>query len=157
MSLFKRFRNVDRGLCSNFSCIINHEGIFIAGIKEYDYRKERNFDELMGRERRKGMAKTYVTLTGTRHYYGSEFLESGMKVQLIKEPDNEYDREAIRVELEGIGKIGYVANSSYTVLGESFSAGRLYDKIDNKATAKVVLVLPKGVICKVLKRDMNNY
>ena len=43
--------------------------------------------------------------------------------------DNEYDKEAIKVTYEGLGKIGYVANSSYTVIGESMSAGRLYDKI----------------------------
>ena len=38
-----------------------------------------------------------------------------------------YDKEAISVNLAGLGKIGYVANSPYTVLGESYSAGRLYD------------------------------
>ena len=47
------------------------------------------------------MAKTYFTLTGTKHYYGRDFLEKGMQVKLIKEPDNDYDREAIRVELPG--------------------------------------------------------
>ena len=75
------------------------------------------------------MAKTYFTLTGTKHYYGRDFLEKGMQVKLIKEPDNDYDREAIRVELSGLGKIGYVANSPYTVAGESMSAGRLYDQV----------------------------
>ena len=37
------------------------------------------------------MAKTYFTLTGTKHYYGTDFLEKGMKITLEKEPDNEYD------------------------------------------------------------------
>ena len=68
------------------------------------------------------MGKVYFTLTGTQHYYGKDFLKKGMKVRLIKEPENEYDREAIRVELPGLGKIGYVANSTRTVLGESMSA-----------------------------------
>lgn len=31
------------------------------------------------------MAKIYFTLTGTRHYYGSDFLKSGMKIQLEKQ------------------------------------------------------------------------
>ena len=53
--------------------------------------------------------------------------------KLEKEPDNEYDKEAIKVTYEGLGKIGYVANSSYTVIGESMSAGRLYDKIGDAA------------------------
>lgn len=46
-------------------------------------------------------------------------------------------------------KGGYVANSPYTVLGESMSAGRLYDRIGKKAKAKIVFVLENGVICKI--------
>ena len=95
--------------------------------------------------------KTYFTLTGTKYYFGKGFLKSGMKVKLVKEPENHYDSEAIRVELEGLGKLGYVANSTGTVLGESMSAGRLYDHIGKKAEAKVVLVTDHGVLCKVKK------
>ena len=75
------------------------------------------------------MKKVYITITGMDHYHGTDFLENGVKVRLIKDPDNKYDHEAIRVEMEGLGKIGYVANSTYTVLGDSMSAGRLYDRI----------------------------
>ena len=56
-------------------------------------------------------------------------MEKGMKVKLVKEPDNAYDKEAIQVMVKGLGKCGYVANSPYTVLGESMSVGRLYDRI----------------------------
>ena len=98
--------------------------------------------------------KIYITITGTNHYLGVEFLKKGTRVTLIKDPDNKYDREAIRVEMEGLGKIGYVANSTYTVLGESFSAGRLYDRIGDRAAAKVKHVLPKGVICSVREKDI---
>ena len=93
------------------------------------------------------MAKTYFTSTGTRHYFGVYFLKKGMRVELEKEPDNEHDKEAIKVNLEGLGKIGYVANSTYTVLGESMSAGRLYE-------GKVVLVTERGVLCKVCKKSL---
>ena len=72
-----------------------------------------------------------------------------MKVRLIKEPENEIDREAIRVEMKGISKIGYVANSPYTVIGDSYSAGRVYDKIGKTAKARVAHVLPKGLLCYV--------
>ena len=71
------------------------------------------------------------------------------------DPD-EYDKEAIKVTYEGLGKIGYVANSSYTVIGESMSAGRLYDKIGKTAYAKVELVTPAGTICKVCKKSLKN-
>ena len=100
------------------------------------------------------MAKIYFTLTGMKHYFGDDFLEKGMKLELVKEPDNKYDSEAIMVKLKRLGKIGYVANSPYTVIGESISAGRLYDKIGDTASAKIVLVTPRGVICKVCKKSM---
>lgn len=73
---------------------------------------------------------------------------------LEKEPDNEYDKEAIQVKMEGLGCIGHVANSSYTVLGESYSAGRLYDKIGDKASGKVLYVLPTGVLCKLDEKSL---
>ncbi len=51
------------------------------------------------------MKKIYFTITGCQHYHGLCFMEKGMKVKLIKEPDNEYDKEAIRVEIAGAGKV----------------------------------------------------
>ena len=68
---------------------------------------------------------------------------------MVKELDNEYDSEAIKVELEGLGHVGYVANSPYTVEGESYSTGRLYDKIGATAAGTVLYILPKGVLCYV--------
>ena len=44
--------------------------------------------------------KVFITITGTNHYLGDEFLEKGTRVTLIKDPDNKYDHEAIRVEME---------------------------------------------------------
>lgn len=49
----------------------------------------------------------------------------------------------------GLGQIGYVANSPRTVQGESYSAGRLYDKIGETAEGTVMYVLPKGVLAYV--------
>ncbi len=102
------------------------------------------------------MSKIYFTLTGTKYYYGDEFLKSGMKVKLKKEPDNKFDKEAILVKMEGLGDIGHVANSPYTVLGESISAGRLYDKIGDTAKAKVVLVTEHGAICSLNKKSLTD-
>ena len=90
----------------------------------------------------------YFTIAGCSHYFGSDFMEKGMKVKLEKEPDNEYDKEAIQVK--GLGKIGYVANSPFTVKGESMSAGRLYDRIGDKAKGKVVFVVDGGVVCRII-------
>ena len=98
------------------------------------------------------MKKLYFTITGTKHYHGQEFLKKGMTVQLVKEPDNEYDKEAIKVIMKGLDKIGYVANSPYTTVGDSFSAGRLYDKIGKVAEGKILYLLPDGVLCCVTKK-----
>ena len=95
------------------------------------------------------MNAVYITISGTNHYYGNEFMKAGMTVELVKEPDNEHDCEAIIVKMDGLGRVGYVTNSPFTVLGESISAGRLYDKIGEKEEAVIVYVLPKGVICRV--------
>lgn len=100
------------------------------------------------------MADIYFTIAGTNHHHGQEFIEPKMEIKLVKEPDNEVDNEAIKVELPGLGLIGYVANSPYTVLGESFSAGRLYDKIGDTATGTVKYVLPKGVLCVINAEDI---
>ena len=98
--------------------------------------------------------KIWFTIAGTHHYSGSDFMEKGMKVRLVKEPDNRHDTEAIRVEMAGFGHVGYVANSPYTVVGESWSAGRLYDKIGNSAEGKIKYVTDKGVLCSLkLKED----
>ena len=54
------------------------------------------------------MDKTYfVTITGLNHYYGAKPFEIGRVIKLIKEPDNEYDNEAIVAFLPFIDKIGY--------------------------------------------------
>ena len=96
------------------------------------------------------MKNVYFTITGLNYRYGSDFLKKGMKVKLKKEPDNKYDTEAIQVKVKGLGVIGYVANSTKTVLGDTMSAGRIYDRFDEKAKGKVVLVTDRGVICRLL-------
>ena len=91
--------------------------------------------------------KIYFTITGTQFRLGQEFMEKDMPVRLEKEPDNEHDQEAIKVMMEGLGQVGYVANSPRTVLGESWSAGRLYDKIGDTADGTILYVLDSGVLC----------
>ena len=100
------------------------------------------------------MKDVLITITGVSFRYGSDVFKKGMTVKLIREPDNEHDNEAIRAEIKGLGKAGYVANSTKTVIGECLSAGRLYDKIGKKAKAKVIYKLDNAVICKVSKKSL---
>ena len=95
------------------------------------------------------MDRIYFTIAGTCFYYGKDFFEKDMTVRLVKEPDNDFDKEAIKVELEGLGLVGYVANSTSTVIGESCSAGRIYDKIGDTAEGRVLYNVDGGVLCYI--------
>lgn len=53
-----------------------------------------------------------------------------------------------------MGKCGYVANSPFTIKGESMSAGRLYDKLGDKAKGKILYVVPGGAICMITKTGL---
>lgn len=100
------------------------------------------------------MEKTYfVTITGLNHYYGQKPFEVGRVIKLIKEPDNDYDNEAIVAFLPFIDKIGYVANSTNTVYQGTISAGRLYDKIDDYAYGKVMFITHSSAIALVLDKE----
>lgn len=96
------------------------------------------------------MEKIYFTIAGTKHRYRQEFFEPTQEVKIVKEPDNEYDKEAIKVEMDGLGLVEYVANSPYTVQGESMSAGRIYDCIGDTVKGVVKYVLPQGVLCELV-------
>ena len=93
--------------------------------------------------------KIYFTIAGMNFRYGTAVAERGMTVTLQKDPVNEYDHEAIKANLPGLGQVGWVANSVGTVLGESYSAGRLYDKIGDTAEGTVRFNLDKGVLCSL--------
>ena len=95
------------------------------------------------------MNKIYFTIAGMNYYYGTDIVKKGTKVNLVKEPDNKYDKEAIKVELKPFGKIGYVANSVRTVIGECYSAGRLYDKIGAEAEAEIAYLTGSYAIAKI--------
>jgi hypothetical protein len=95
----------------------------------------------------------FVTITGSNYYYGMKPFEIGRIIRLVKEPENEFDLEAIRAELPFINKIGYVANNPQTVAKGTISAGRLYDQIENEAYAQVLFVTSSKVICRVLDAE----
>ena len=67
---------------------------------------------------------------------------------LKKEPDNAWDQDAIMVKFKGL-QVGYVANNYHTKVRDTYSAGRLYDRIGKKAKAKVICVIPNGAICEI--------
>ena len=99
------------------------------------------------------MKNIFITITGQNHYLGLKPYKVGRIVKLVKDIDNEYDEDAIRVELPFIDTIGYVANSVNTVFAGTCSAGKLYDKIDDYAYAKVMFITHSSVIALVLSPE----
>ena len=95
----------------------------------------------------------YITITGCNNYFGKMPFKVGRVFKLEKEPDNLHDCEAIKVSHPFIGTVGYVANSVYTVCDGTYSAGRLYDKIDNTAYVEVMFITHSSVIARLLPDD----
>ena len=92
----------------------------------------------------------FATVVGLKNYKGNQVFKLGSIIKLIKEPDNDFDTEAIRCELNYIGKTGYLANSTKTVIKGTMSAGRIYDKIADVSFAEVKFIADDSVIAKVL-------
>lgn len=95
------------------------------------------------------MKERYVTITGFKHYYGATPFRIGNLIRCSKEPDNAFDREAIRCSLPGIGKVGYIANSTHTVAGGTDSAGRVYDQVGKRFYIRVCFTTSSKIICRV--------
>jgi len=98
----------------------------------------------------------FVTITGTKFYYGMKPFEIGRIIKLVKEPHNEHDSEAIRAELPFIGKVGYISNSIHTVVKGTFSGGRIYDLFAEEAFAQVLFVTQESVICLLILHEEEN-
>lgn len=65
------------------------------------------------------MEELYFTITGCSHYFGSDFMEKGMKVKLEKEPNNEYDKEAIQVKVVFVVDGGVVCRITATGIDDT--------------------------------------
>lgn len=94
----------------------------------------------------------YFTVNGVNIFNGIKPFKIGSLIKLVKEPENSYDAEAIRVELRYAGPSGYVANSVKTVAKGTYSAGRLYDKILDEDYGRVIFILGDSMIAKILTK-----
>ncbi len=95
----------------------------------------------------------FVTVVGFNHYYGKKPFIIGNQFQCVKEPDNEYDTDAIKVEMPGFGTVGYIANSPHTKADGTLTAGRIYDRVSKKFSVQVLFTTCSKVICKVMPTD----
>ncbi len=99
------------------------------------------------------MKEMFITVTGFRNYSGPAPFRIGRLVRCAKEPDNAYDKEAIRCTMPMLGTVGYVANSWSTVAGGTMSAGRVYDRVGKRFYARVLFTTTSKIICRVEEGD----
>ena len=126
-------------------------------LKEID-NKERKIPQI--RKDKKSDSKSEINKLLENHkndvlvtiaaFNKTNLFKKGSIFNIVKEPDNPHDMEAIAVKSDN-KTVAYVANSVHTVVKGTMSAGRLYDKIENVAKAKVIFVDRNKIIAKIVK------
>lgn len=98
----------------------------------------------------KRITDTLICISATSFYDNFSPFKKGVTIDLVKEPENEHDSNAIRVEVNG-KTVGYVANSSYTLIDEVSSATDIKNKFEDRTKAKVLFIyMERYVIAKLL-------
>lgn len=92
----------------------------------------------------------YITIVATNKFFGTEIFKVGQILTGIKEPENNFDSEAIKVVTESEIPCGYIANSVHTVAKGCRSAGRIYDTFENRMKMKVLFIVKNVVIAEIL-------
>ncbi|WP_270596424.1 HIRAN domain-containing protein [Anaerococcus vaginalis] len=105
------------------------------GIIEYLLNKEAVIDLPKPFERDIYLFDTYVA--GTTHIKGIEnilsYIKDGDKLVFYREPENEHDPQAIRVETLKKDKIGYVPRQDNIIFSRLMDAGKiLFAKVIDK-------------------------
>ncbi|MBQ2665243.1 HIRAN domain-containing protein [Methanobrevibacter sp.] len=95
----------------------------------------------------------FITIIAFKNLHGENPFKLNGIIKLVKEPDNKYDTEAIACEMRYFGKIGYVANSTNTVIKGCMSSGRVFDKIEDEYFAKIKFITGNTAIAEVLSSD----
>ena len=106
---------------------------------DYENKFQRNFETLKRYDK-----SELFTITGRQFFKNNINLTSGMLLKLVKEPDNEHDKDAIAIYAQD-EKIGYVANKDYTKYELTSSASELQDKIQNTAKGSYLFYLERYV------------
>ena len=96
---------------------------------------------------------SYITIVGTKNYFGSEVFSVGQVLRAIKDPENVYDQEAIKVSSDANVIYGYIANSVRSVAKGCKSAGRIYDTFKQEIDIKVLFIVYDCVIAEILYKE----
>lgn len=117
---------------------------YLTAYKEFDRLKEleAQIDYL------KSTSDTLINIVGTSFYDFTP--EKGLVVDLVRDSENEHDPDAIAVLIDN-EKIGYVANSEYTLISEVKSATDIQNIIMDNQKAEILFnYLGEYVIAKLI-------
>ena len=87
--------------------------------------------------------KIYITINHLDDFESQLFLKTESTLILKKDKNNIYDDEAIAAYTKDDCKCGYVANSVHSVARGTYSAGRVYDQIEDETECRVRFILPE--------------
>lgn len=93
---------------------------------------------------------TYICIAARRFYGHSAPCTGGSVVDLVKEPYNGHDPDAIRVEFNG-KTVGYVANSSWTLIEEAKSATDIKGMFGDRTKAEIMFIfMEQHLVAKLI-------
>ena len=93
----------------------------------------------------------YITVVGCSNFFGTDVFKVGQIVYGVKETDNSFDAEAIKVVSEADVPCGYIANSVHTVAKGCMSAGRIYDTFEEKIKLRILFIIRGSVIAEIVQ------
>ena len=90
-----------------------------------------------------------ITVSGTNFFKGLDPFENGRIFNLVKQPDNEHDSDAIAIFLAD-EQVGFVANSQYTLIDGVKSASEIKFIDDNQKAEVVFVFFDRYVIMRLV-------
>ncbi|WP_405306140.1 HIRAN domain-containing protein [Methanobrevibacter sp.] len=97
----------------------------------------------------KNTSETIICIAG-RQFHDHVSLSEGIILDLVKEPSNEHDADAIRIDYNG-KTVGYVANSTYTLIDEASSASDIKNMFQDHAKAEILfLFMERHLVAKLI-------
>ena len=90
-----------------------------------------------------------ITVSGTNFFKGLDPFENGRIFNLVKQPDNEHDSDAIAI-FSADEQVGFVANSQYTLIDGVKSASEIKFIDDNQKVEVVFVFFDRYVIMRLV-------
>ena len=92
---------------------------------------------------------TFVTVVGFKHFFEHKPFALGTILCCVKDPNNEYDKDCIRVMLPVLGTVGFLGNRFDSIAGGTVTASRIYEQMPDKFYIRVCFTTRSKIICRI--------